>query len=1072
MKVFASLPHGTAALKPLADTLWMLVRWALPITVAGVVAAGAIGSSRLGEEVRSRVQQRLAQEFPTLSVQVQGASLVEGEGIVVRGVSLIDPSLPKECRQMLWIDEVRLACSTNLADLIAGAPQISAVRLRRPVVHAVRQAEGRWTVAGLLKQRAGGGLLVPVTIEDATLLVDDVLRQTRVAVRQLSLDVEPDESEGNAGWATVRAVAAGDLFERASVAGRVAIASGMFDLRGAVQAFEMTPRVVGMLPDGSGQMAESLRDRITGLRGRISMDWQAVGTLTALEAAVFSVTGRLESGRFEHASLPSAMSDVTAGFQVDRTGLRFEKLEAHAGSTLLRGSGRYAGWTNTADFDLLLEAERLVVGRHWEGLLPASMASQWSKLLPAGEVDVRAQVARRNGTIEPNVSLRCRNVSLTHYRFPYRLDRTVGTVVLEGKALSIHLTGQAGGHPVQVQGSFRTVSPSPATNEPGGTYGTLEVRGENMRIDDTLLAAMPLRSADIIRTLRAAGTFDFVFRHDRTPTLPGGHANSLGIRLVQCSMAYAGFPYPLSNVSGSIRMDRGHWTIRDITGSNDTGVVRCNGMLVPGGDNDGELTLQLAGTGVVLERELRDALPAGVRQIWDDVDPRGNAEFSATVRHHVKARRTEVEIEATPQGDTVSIEPAWFPYRLEHLRGQLHWKDGQLTFEQVRGTHDRTTVTAGGVCRFVPGGGWHVSFEELSADRFRADHDVLQALPVGLQQAISAVDLRGLLSLAGSLDIHSTAGSPAASWDMQLDVEQGSLDVGTPIEHVHGGIRLRGQSDKNSWQTFGDMAIDSAMWRGMQLTAVQGPIAMDASGVRFGATAARAGEQGAPRRVSARVAGATLLLDESVAAGDPGGFALAASLGDADLERLAGDTLSSAHPYRGRVFSTVEVSGSRGGAHSLAGRGQVRLRDADIYELPLVVAMLKMLRVKAPDLNAFGSSIVDFRIEGPRAYLDNIELSGDAISLVGNGEIDFDSNVHMTFRSIMGDSATQLPAMKRVLGGASGQFMLIHVDGTLPHPEMTSEAFPTLAAAIQKLQSQRRGQDGLRNAGLRRDNQR
>jgi hypothetical protein len=1059
-------------LKPLADTLWMLVRWALPITVAGVVAAGAIGSSRLGEEVRSRVQQRLAQEFPTLSVQVQGASLVEGEGIVVRGVSLIDPSLPKECRQMLWIDEVRLACSTNLADLIAGAPQISAVRLRRPVVHAVRQAEGRWTVAGLLKQRAGGGLLVPVTIEDATLLVDDVLRQTRVAVRQLSLDVEPDESEGNAGWATVRAVAAGDLFERASVAGRVAVASGMFDLRGAVQAFEMTPRVVGMLPEGSGQTVESLRDRIAGLRGRISMDWQAAGTLTALEAAVFSVTGRLESGRFEHASLPSAMSDVTAGFQVDRTGLRFEKLEAHAGSTLLRGSGRYAGWTNTADFDLLLEAERLVVGRHWEGLLPASMASQWSKLLPAGEVDVRAQVARRNGTIEPNVSLRCRNVSLTHYRFPYRLDRTVGTVVLEGKALSIHLTGQAGGHPVQVQGSFRTVSPSPATNEPGGTYGTLEVRGENMRIDDTLLAAMPSRSADIIRTLRAAGTFDFVFRHDRTPTLPGGHVNSLGIRLVQCSMAYAGFPYPLSNVSGSIRMDRGHWTIRDITGSNDTGVVRCNGMLVPGADNDGELTLQLAGTGVVLERELRDALPAGVRQIWDDVDPRGNAEFSATVRHHVKARRTEVEIEATPQGDTVSIEPAWFPYRLEHLRGQLHWKDGQLTFEQVRGTHDRTTVTAGGVCRFVPGGGWHVSFEQLSADRFRADHDVLQALPVGLQQAISAVDLRGLLSLAGSLDIHSTAGSPAASWDMQLDLEQGSLDVGTPIEHVHGGIRLRGQSDKNSWQTFGDMAIDSAMWRGMQLTAVQGPLAMDASGVRFGATAARAGEQGAPRRVSARVAGGTLLLDGSVAAGDPGGFALAASLGDADLERLAGDTLSSAHPYRGRVFSTVEVSGSRGGAHSLAGRGQVRLRDADIYELPLVVAMLKMLRVKAPDLNAFGSSIVDFRIEGPRAYLDNIELSGDAISLVGNGEIDFDSNVHMTFRSIMGDSATQLPAMKRVLGGASGQFMLIHVDGTLPHPEMTSEAFPTLAAAIQKLQSQRRGQDGLRNAGLRRENQR
>ena len=132
----------------------------------------------------------------------------------------------------------------------------------------------------------------------------------------------------------------------------------------------------------------------------------------------------------------------------------------------------------------------------------------------------------------------------------------------------------------------------------------------------------------------------------------------------------------------------------------------------------------------------------------------------------------------------------------------------------------------------------------------------------------------------------------------------------------------------------------------------------------------------------------------------------------------------------------------------------------------MIVALLKVLRVKAPDRKAFSSSLVDFRIEGPRAYMDNIELSGDAISLVGYGEIDFDSQVQMTFRSIMGDSETQLPVMKRVLGGASGQFMLIHVDGTLAQPDITTEAFPTLTAALQQLQSQRR--DGPRGGGLAR----
>ena len=94
------------------------------------------------------------------------------------------------------------------------------------------------------------------------------------------------------------------------------------------------------------------------------------------------------------------------------------------------------------------------------------------------------------------------------------------------------------------------------------------------------------------------------------------------------------------------------------------------------------------------------------------------------------------------------------------------------------------------------------------------------------------------------------------------------------------------------------------------------------------------------------------------------------------------------------------------------------------------------------------------------------------ISLVGTGEVDFDTNVHLVLRSIMGDSQQQLPVMKRVLGGASGQFLLIHVDGTLAQPDISTEAFPTLAAAIQKLQSAQRNPDGLRSAAARRESRR
>jgi hypothetical protein len=1036
---------------PLTDTLWTLVRWTLPLTVAAVIVAVALGSHRVGEEVRRRVEAKLQERLPALDVRVRSASLVEGEGIVVRGVSLSTAGDPGE---MLTIDEIHLACGTTLTELAAGAPKITAVRLRRPVVQARRDAAGKWNVAAILEAR-GAGLGVPVDIEDATLAVEDATDGRRFLLRNVGLELRPAGAE-HVVRTVIRGRVGGDLFDRADFEGHLD-ADGGFAMAGHVEALELSQRLRGLVP-----ATASLAEQVAGLRGHVDLDWTVGGSLMAIEAATFTVGGTLKGGHLEHASLPQAVSDISAVFTADPTGISCQRLEGHSGSTLLRASGRLAGWACDADFDGVLEAERLLVGRHWEPFLPASLASQWSKLLPAGEVDLRAEVVRRAGQISPTLSLRCRNISLTYYRFPYRVDRTVGTVTYEDGTLAMHLTGLAGGHPVHVTGTLAATAP--------GVPGRIEVRGEGMRIDETLLAALPAQKADIVRTLRATGTFDFAFRHDRDPALEQGFTNTLGIRLTRCTMAYTGFPYPLSNVTGSIHMEGQQWTIRDVTGTNDTGLVRCSGMFQRDANERGQLTLHLTGTGVVLEPELRDALPPAMRRIWDDVDPRGTAEFTARVRHEVGQRHTEVELEATPVGDTVSIEPAWFPYRLEQLRGRLAWRNGLLRFEGVRGVHARTTVSTEGACRFTPDGGWHVSFERLTADRFRADHDVLRALPVGLQQAVAGVRLKGLLSVDGALDIYSTAsrqvtlpdgrteivpGPAAAAWDMQLDMEQAMLDVGVPLEHVHGGIRLKGTSDGQAWRSLGEVAIDSAIWRGLQLTAIRGPLVIDSTGARFGAPAAAKNDAGVPRRMTARVGGGTLQLDGSVAAGEAGQFTVAAALADADVGRLGADLTGGPTASRGQVHGAVEVRGSRAGTHSLSGRGQVRLREADLYELPVIVALLKILRVKAPDRTAFQSSLVDFRIEGPRAYLDTIELSGDAISLVGTGEIDLDSQISLTFRPIMGESETQLPAMKRLLGGASGQFMLVHVDGTLAEPITSTEAFPTLAAAVQKLQSQR-----------------
>ena len=77
----------------LSDLLWSLVRWAIPLTFAGVVAAVAVGTSRINDEICARVEDVLAERFPSLQVDVQQASLNEVTGIVIHGLSLIDKTM-------------------------------------------------------------------------------------------------------------------------------------------------------------------------------------------------------------------------------------------------------------------------------------------------------------------------------------------------------------------------------------------------------------------------------------------------------------------------------------------------------------------------------------------------------------------------------------------------------------------------------------------------------------------------------------------------------------------------------------------------------------------------------------------------------------------------------------------------------------------------------------------------------------------------------------------------------------------------------------------------------------------
>ena len=77
-------------------------------------------------------------------------------------------------------------------------------------------------------------------------------------------------------------------------------------------------------------------------------------------------------------------------------------------------------------------------------------------------------------------------------------------------------------------------------------------------------------------------------------------------------------------------------------------------------------------------------------------------------------------------------------------------------------------------------------------------------------------------------------------------------------------------------------------------------------------------------------------------------YNLDAKLVAADLARCAQECAPGARRLKGKVEATVNLHGQGAGINQLAGRGAIRLTDADVYELPVMAQLLKIVSATPP----------------------------------------------------------------------------------------------------------------------------
>lgn len=1085
----------------LINACWKLFIWSLGLGFVAAVGVFGYFYLQLDEQVRRQAELLLARHYDGLRVEVGGARVVKGRGVRLYDLAISRPLPTGERQPLLTVEEAMLDCSTDWNEMLTGDLGIQRVLAKRPVLHVTRQVDGAWSIASLWPPPDFGDNPPVVDVEDGTLLVSgatDAYAQA-FTIAGINATLTPElvgagatltstATVGKTRVYRITATSVDRLAKHVRVEGRASPDDGRIDLSAEVQALEISPEIAaGLSAAGIGVGQQLQLDGVAS--GRFHVSRPAGSTEVPEVNCEFSLT----DGRCAHPSLPRPITELAVRGKCDRSRCVIEQLTGKCGSADVALACERAGWGPRAPLGLRARVVGLPLDQQLRSVLPEVLRDRWDRYDPAGGVDADLQLTYDGQNWRPVLTVKCRQVAFTETKhFPYRLEQGVGTLVYRqsveqpGGQLSVDLVGLGQGRPIRVGVEVADLAIGIANQAPGDgpppprpeSHGWAEVSGTDVPIHDQLIAAIPPQAQQVVNSLHPEGRFHFRWRGERA-AIDGAELESmLEIELDGCAIQYDHFPYQVRDVRGKVTCRNNRfWRFEGLESrspSRDT-VVTGSGGLEPSGEGN-RLQLTITADDVALDGELRRALDPEIQNVWNQLQPQGRIDFVALVDHQSlpgQPTKPNVRVGLRPHNRSVSIEPAFlpYPYRLDHLGGQFNYADGQLSMSDVSARHGRVEVFTHGGWRKSDDGGWQLMFRGLRADHLTASRDLLLALPPRLQKVIDGLQPNGTFALYNTaLAFRKPAGAASrleSSWNLNLECQQSDLHCGTLLEDVSGSVRLVGRSDGNEGYTSGELALDSLIWRNIQLTKIRGPLSIDqtptGSIVMLGRSASerqqrqrQQPEQQNPRRqptardVLANVYGGTIIGNVVVRNEGIPRFNLSAALAGADLRQYALERLGGRNDVTGTINGRLQLENTGTSTDAMTGRGELHLVDANIYRLPQMVALLKVLQNRSPDTTAFNQCDSEFTISGKHLNFQKLNLLGDAVSLYGAGSSTLAGDeLNLMFRTEMG--RRQIPILSSLVGQAQAQILQLRVDGTAKSPVFHPETLPTVKKTLESI---------------------
>jgi hypothetical protein len=765
------------------------------------------------------------------------------------------------------------------------------------------------------------------------------------------------------------------------------------------------------------------------------------------EAVDYRCAINLKSGKWVHPLLPYPLDDIQAKIYCDSKQISLPNFSARHGTLqVIMRKGLWNFDQPDAPITALVGFRNLPLEAPARSRLSPYLQEIFDEVQPAGKVDVNMQVAytRRTG-FRCDCDVIPKGCSAAHRKFPYPVDDIHGLIKKRGNRVDIELQGLAAGQrELKLTGQIRQGTDRPSS--------LIEVQVDSVPLDETFMTAAPEQTQNVLKSLNLKGLANIHYRLTRR----GGNETAWETRLWssvrQASMACKCFPLLISDLQGIVEYDGAAWTFSELKGSHGSAELTADGEYRTE-QGRGLLGLTVQTTGAEFHRELVAALPESWKKLFEEFSPKGKFDCKTTI-DWVPGEPPEIGMEADLKNVEISLKS--FPFPLSDVQGHisLHRDPQDLSLlradlTNVEGKHEDTKVAMKyGFAILEPAGAWRVRLDDLQVEDLNPNNRFRRALPSGFREVVDTLDPRdGPISLAGMLEFRGS-GKPedgaTSAWDLEVLCTDTSVTTGVDLKHLYGKFKIRGTWDGRAIATEGESDLTSMSIMGYQFSNVKGPISIFGNQLIIGSRdvvnprrdAEKAKQKPAPQhRITGRAIGGLFTLDGIAVLGKETSYKVVLTMRDALLERYAEQYMPNQHDLRGIMTGEAELVGRGNSARSLIGTGQLLIRPAALYQLPVMLAVVKQLNGGSANNTAFEEAQAFFEIENGRFNFKQVDLKGAALNLKGFGFVTFDRRLSFDFFASVPRNRAPLAIIQQMVGQATVGWMGIVVRGTLDNPD-------------------------------------